>query len=143
MDHVGARSEQICEGKQAGNVPAGQLHENLQPGECLADQAACARAAELGDQTAQHPDVVAALEGWGQYHCPTPDLTQRELELARAISRVDVDENQPGAGRRKHREHPLRVARRPDAEAITRLESAGGKPASEALGPAPFGSSPA
>jgi hypothetical protein len=54
---------------------------------------------------------------------------QRVLELARAVRRVDVDEDEADARRRELRDQPLVPVRRPDADAVAAAKAEREQPA--------------
>src|SRR5258706_1165014 len=80
-----------------------------------------AAVSQLRDKLADHCDIVAGLEASGSYQSATPHSSQDVFQLAQAIGRIDVDQNQTGFRRCKLRDRPLRAVRRPDADAIAWL----------------------
>ena len=91
-------------------------------------------ALELGQVAAHlvdHRRVVAGLERAGGDQHPAAGLAQRVLELARAVGRVDVDEDDPGLRGGELGQHPLGAVGRPDADAVALLEAGAEQPARE------------
>jgi hypothetical protein len=81
---------------------------------------------ELRYHGAQHSYVVAGLERRREQQCAATRLTQRELEFARPVRRIDIDQNETDPRGGEHRQHPLGIVRGPDADAC-----AGHQPASQ------------
>ena len=65
------------------------------------------------------------LEARREYQGGAADVAQRELELRASERRIDVDQDQPGPGGGEHSQQPFQAVRRPDADALSRLEAAG------------------
>jgi len=65
-----------------------------------------------------HARVVGRLELLRRDHHLDPGLVQHELQLMRAVCRVDVDQDRADLRRRVLRERPLGTVRRPDADAV-------------------------
>ena len=70
-------------------------------------------------------DVVGGLERRRGDQHPAAGLAQHVLELGRPVGRVDVDQDDPGLGRRVLDERPLGAVRAPDADAVAGLDPGG------------------
>src|SRR5258707_4084113 len=92
-----------------------------------------AAVSQLRDKLADHCDIVAGLEASGSYQSATPHSSQDVFQLAQAIGRIDVDQNQTSFRRCKLHNCPFRAVRRPDADAIAWLEAESQKPRREGV----------
>ena len=93
------------------------------------------QARQLRRQFVEHGDVVAALQRRGGDQRLAADLVQRIFQLGQAVGRVDVDEDEPGFRRRELGDHPLRIVRRPDADAVAGLQPERQQPGREGVDP--------
>ena len=89
---------------------------------------------EPGAHLAHHRDVVRGLEARGRDQHAAARLVEGVLELARAVGRVDVDEDRAELRRGVLHQHPLDVVRAPDAHPVTGLEPASQQAPSEPVG---------
>src|SRR5205807_1324984 len=62
-------------------------------------------------------------------------LVEGVFELGQSISRVDVDENEPGFCSRELGDHPFGIVRRPDADPVAALEPQREEPRSKSVDP--------
>ncbi len=90
-------------------------------------------AVEVVAHVVDHRDVVRGLEGGRGDQHPAAGLAQHELELGRPVGRVDVDEDDPGLGRRVLDERPFGAVRAPDADAVAGLDPGGDEGARRAV----------
>src|SRR6202034_1252046 len=81
------------------------------------------RMSELRRQLAQYADIVRSLEFPGKDQRLAADLVQRVFELGSPIGRIDIDQDQSGLGSSKLSEDPLAIVRRPDTDAVARLQT--------------------
>ena len=116
------RSQQILERQGTGQRLRAQLNEQTKLRKGLAEQPSRRGAAKLRDQRMQHGHVVAAFEPRREHERATADETQHELEFAGPIGGIDVHQDQAGPRRGEHRQQPFGAVRRPDADALSRLE---------------------
>src|SRR5260370_27722692 len=98
-------------------------------------QLAAAPVSQLRDKVADHCDIVAGLEASSGYQRATSHGSQDVLQLAQAIGRIDVDEDQTGFRRRELRDRPFRAVRGPNPDPIARLQTESQKPRRECVGP--------
>ena len=89
------------------------------------------RTGQFGRELAQHADIVRGLETLGQDQRLAADLVERVFKLGDAIGRIDVDQDEPGLGGGELGEHPFAVVRRPDADAVARLQPERQQPGGE------------
>ena len=88
---------------------------------------------EVVAHVVDHLHVVGGLErGRGDQH-PAAGLAQDVLELGRPVGRVDVDQDDPGLGRRVLDERPLGAVRAPDPDAVAGLDPGGDERARRAV----------
>ena len=87
--------------------------------------------AELGRELAQHADIVRGLEALGEDQRLAADFVERVFQFGDAIGRIDVDQDQPGLGRGKLRQHPFGIVGRPDADAVAGLKPERQQPGGE------------
>src|SRR5882762_3876449 len=97
-------------------------------------QLAAAPVSQLRDKLADHCDIVAGLEASSGYQRATSHGSQDVLQLAQAIGRIDVDEDQTGFRRRELRDRPFRAVRGPDPDPIAGLQAESQKPRRECVG---------
>ncbi len=117
--------QKIVERKRAAHGFRAQLNQQAKFREGRAHQPAGRAAAKLGNQGLKHCYVVAGLEARREHEGAAADEAQRELEFRAAVGGIDVHQYEPGARRPEHRQYPLGTVRRPDADALARLESTG------------------
>src|SRR6202051_2672348 len=93
-----------------------------------------ASVSQLRDKLADHRDIVAGLEASSAYQRATSHGSQDVFQLAQAIGRIDVDENQTGFRRRKLRNRPFGTVRGPNPDPIPGLQAESQKPRRECVG---------
>ena len=82
-----------------------------------------ARARSSGASVVDHADIVAGLERRRGDQRAAADLVQRVFQLRQPVCGVDVHQDQPGLGGGELGHHPFGIVRRPDADALARLQS--------------------
>ena len=112
----------LVEGEGARRITA-DLDHRAQTGQPLGMQPPGAGDREFGCERVDHPDVIAGLEPRGGDQRRAADLVQRILDLGQAVGGVDIDEYEPGLGSGELGDDPFRVIGRPDADAITWLQT--------------------
>src|SRR5579883_439829 len=108
------RAPHIVEAEEAAFLALADADERGQRWQPLRLKPAGRAAVDLGRQLAQHADIVAGLEVIGGDQRLALDLVERVFDLGEAVGRIDVDEDEPGLGRRKLRDRPFRIVGRPD-----------------------------
>src|ERR1700682_6197067 len=96
-------------------------------------QLAAASVSQLRDKLADHCDIVAGLEASSAYQRATSHGSQDVFQLAQAIGRIDIDENQTGFRRRKLGNRPFRAVRGPNPDPIPGLQAESQKPRRECV----------
>ena len=117
-----AKAHDIAETKIAGARRLGYQDQRLQLRQRGALQGAAGAGRNFRRQGLEHRRVVRGLKPIRHNERLAGDLVQRILKLPGAVGRVDIDEDQAEFGRRIHRDDPLDVVRRPDADPIPGLQ---------------------
>ncbi|MOA05441.1 hypothetical protein D3C78_1250390 [compost metagenome] len=78
---------------------------------------------QLRRQPLQHRVVIGGLERTGAHQPLTAGLLEHILKFRAAVGRVDVDQNHPDFCAGKLADAPLRAVRRPNAQAVPRLQA--------------------
>ncbi len=84
-----------------------QIQHPVRP--LLAETNAPLQPRQLGNDTRQNVEVATALEPRRQNQRPAARLAHRVFQLAPPISRVEIDQDQSGLGRRELRQYPLDI----------------------------------
>ncbi|KAI3480411.1 hypothetical protein L1887_57425 [Cichorium endivia] len=116
---------QAIPGEEAGRRLGGQADDPAQVRQALATELPRRLVGDLRQQLGDHPVVVRTLERPGAHEPLAAGLLQGIFQLAAAIGRVDVDQDDPGLGAGELGDAPLRAVRRPDAEAVASLQAQG------------------
>ena len=93
----------------------------------------CSSPIEVVAHVVDHLHVVGGLERRRRDQHPAAGLAQDVLELGRPVGRVDVDQDDPGLGRRVLDERPLGAVRAPDPDAVAGLDPGGDERARRAI----------
>ena len=101
---------------------AADLDHHAQRRQLRRVQLAGLRVPQFRRQRVDHADIVAGLERRRGDQRAAADLVQRVFQLRQPVGRVDVHQDQPGLGGGELRHHPFGVVRRPDADALARLQ---------------------
>ncbi|MNN18924.1 hypothetical protein D3C81_1321440 [compost metagenome] len=99
----------------------------------MALQRADGTGGQLRQQLGEHAMVVGGLEGVGADQPATAGLLERVFEFGEAVGRIDVDQHHAGLGTGELGDGPLGAVRRPDAEALARLQAEGDEGAGTAV----------
>ena len=126
-----AARENVGKAQAAGVASVAEDDDGAQRRQPRRFKLARRRAGQFGRELAQHADIVRGLEALGQDQRFAADLVERVFKLGDAIGRIDVDQDEPGLGGGELGEHPLAVVRRPDADAIARLQPERQQPGGE------------
>ncbi len=103
-------------------VPAHRVGERLVEF-ILADEDDQAQIGEIAADLAEHPRVVARLVPNLREQDGDPALLEHVGDFARAVRRIDVDQDRADLRRRELRDHPFDVVRRPDPDAVAVLDA--------------------
>src|SRR5215467_2354257 len=89
--------------------------------------------AELGNQSAEHPDIVTCLELIGSDQRVATDFVQRILQLRQPVSGVDIHQDQSRLCRGVKRQDPLDLVGRPNSDWLPWLQAQGDKARGKAV----------
>ena len=101
---------------------AADLDDDAQRRQLRRVQMAWTRVPQFRRQRVDHADIVAGLERCRGDQRAAADLVQRVFQLRQPVGRVDVHQDQPGLRGGELRDHPFGIVRRPDADALARLQ---------------------
>src|ERR1700733_14117568 len=118
-----ARRVYAVERDRAWHRIRADLDDDAQRGQFRRVQVAWTRVQQFRRQSVDHPDIIAGLERRRGDQGAAVDLVQGVFQLREPIRRVDVHQDQPGLRGGELRYHPLGIVRRPDADALARLQS--------------------
>ena len=114
---------QLLKAEHAGLRASTHLHDAAQLWQSLGLQFPWRAICQLRCQVPEHAQVVAALETDGADQDVNPCLVQRIFQFTAAVGGVDVDQDDPQAGRGKLGQYPFGTIGRPNAEALPALGS--------------------
>ena len=110
-----------------------QMNDVTQSRKFSSAQLAWFRVIEFRDKRPQHSQVIAGLEFMSQNKGRASGFAQCVLQFAYAVSRIHSYQNQSCFGAGKLGKHPLGIIRRPDANAVSRLQAQREQPCGKSI----------